>query len=267
MIVIAILLLYSEYSVEYQLVFLYNVYRLDGRCFFIFIAYTDASIQNKRSVLAFTVVFEDKSKISKRIIVNQTNSNIAEALAFKELVSFLDNYNFENGIVLFDSNCIKSHLKKTGYISKKTKEIIKRLNVRTQIIPRKHNIAHQVCSGNKPLESTPIYNINRHYYKEVKDFPDYFLQLSVLAEYRQIYNKHFATYHEAQMKLSKKIWLGDLVEDSNGIKIYAIHDKRIEVHEDAIVKISKVNYIHIGNHWRVIKKRKKLKKMLGEKVN
>lgn len=234
---------------------------------FMFVAYTDTSIRNQKAVLAFIVVFEDKSKISKRIIVNQTNSNIAEALAFKELVSFLDNHNFENGIVLFDSNCIKSHLKKTGYISNKTKEIIKRLKVRTQIIPRKYNIAHQVCSGNKPLESTPIYKINRHYYKDVKEFPDYFLQLSVLAEYRQIYNKRFATFHEAQMKLNKKIWLGDLVEDSDGVKVYAIHDKRIKVHEDTIVKICKVDFVQIGNHWRVIRKREKLQKILDEKVN
>ena len=83
--------------------------------------------KNQKAILAFVIVFEDKSKISKRIIVNQTDSNIAEVLAFKELFSFLDNHNFENGIVLFDSNYIKSHLKKTGYISKKLRRSLKDL--------------------------------------------------------------------------------------------------------------------------------------------
>ncbi|WP_352523306.1 hypothetical protein [Heyndrickxia oleronia] len=45
------------------------------------------------------------------------------------------------------------------------------------------------------------------------------------------------------MKLNKKIWLGDLVEDSDGVKVYTIHDKRIKVYEDTIVKISKVDFI------------------------
>ncbi|MEH7374369.1 hypothetical protein [Neobacillus drentensis] len=163
-----------------------------------FVAYTDASIRNQKAFVAFVIVFEDKSKISKRIIVNQTNSNIAEALAFKELISFLDYYNFEEGVILFDSNCLRFHLKKTGwktkkYISKDTKEILRRLNIRTQVIPRKYNVAHRVCYENKSFKSTPISTINRNYFQEMENFPNYYLQLSVLG-----------------FKGSKPIWLGVL---------------------------------------------------------
>ncbi|MEH7082777.1 hypothetical protein V7139_08585 [Neobacillus drentensis] len=232
-----------------------------------FIGYTDASIRNQKAFLAFVIVFEDKSKISRRIVVNQTNNNFAEALAFKELISFLDYYNFEGGLILFDSNGLKSHLKRSRrktnkYLSKDTKEILRRLNVRTQVIPRKYNVAHQVCSKNKLLKPNPISSIKRHYYQKVENFPDYHLQLSVLEEYRQIYNKRSTTFHEVQMKLNKKIWLADLIEDLEGVKVYQNHDKRIRVHRDTIVKISKVNYVQIGNHWRVMKRRIKLKKIL-----
>ena len=47
-----------------------------------FVAYSDASIKNNLTTLAFIIVFEDKSKLSKRIVVNQTNSKNVEALAF-----------------------------------------------------------------------------------------------------------------------------------------------------------------------------------------
>ncbi|MDQ0202172.1 hypothetical protein [Neobacillus ginsengisoli] len=228
-----------------------------------FVAYTDASIRNQNAILAFVIFFEDKSKISKRIVINQTNNNIAEASAFKELISFLDYYNFKGGLILFDSNGLKSHLKRSRrktnkYLSEDTKEILRRLSVRTQVIPRKYNVAHQVCSENKSLKSTPFSSINRHYYQKVEDFPDYLLQLSVLEEYRQIYNKRFATFHEAQMKLNKKIWSADLLEDLDGVKMYAIHDKRIKVHGDTIIKLTKVNNVQVGSHWRAIRKLQKL---------
>ncbi|MGG1417531.1 hypothetical protein ABE220_01385 [Bacillus subtilis] len=219
-----------------------------------FVAYTDASVRNQKAFLAFIIVFEDKSKISRRIVVNQTNSNIAEALAFRELISFLEYYNFKGGLILFDSNGLKSHLQKLSrrktnkLLSEDTKEILRKLNVRTQVIPRKYNFAHQVCSENKALKSTPISSIIRKYYPKLRDFPDYLLQLSVLEEYRKIYNKRFATFHEAQMKLNKKIWLADLIEDLDGVKVFLLHNKRIKVHGDTIVKITKVNYVQVGSH-------------------
>ncbi|MBT2736194.1 hypothetical protein [Bacillus sp. ISL-7] len=62
------------------------------------------------------------------------------------------------------------------------------------------------------------------------------------------------------MKLNKKIWLADIVEDLDGVKLYVIHDLRIKV-LGIIVKISKVNNVRISNHWRVFRRGNKLKKI------
>lgn len=103
-----------------------------------FIAYTDASVQNDRTYLAFVIVFEDKSTIYRRISVDETNNNKAEIMAYFELVAFLKYYKVEKGTILFDSNYVKSHLKRKRtkliqYIAKK----IKTLQITTQVISRK----------------------------------------------------------------------------------------------------------------------------------
>ncbi|WP_404323936.1 hypothetical protein LG298_09790 [Cytobacillus firmus] len=231
-----------------------------------FVAYTDCSIKEGTAFLAFVIVFEDKRVIRRRIVCNETDSNIAEALAINELLSFLCRYNFRDGLLLFDSNGVKKQLKKKNrlihkYIPKDTYRELRGLNVRTQLINRKLNLAHRICRCDKYLPSHPISLINRKYYQSVENYPDLYLQPSVLKEYREIYNKRSATFHEAQMKLNKKIWLADLVEDLDGVKVYQLHDKRIKVHGDTIVKISKVNYVPIGSHWRV--KNTRLKKLLN----
>ncbi|MCM3706432.1 hypothetical protein M3205_11970 [Cytobacillus firmus] len=232
-----------------------------------FIAYSDASVKNNKAYLAFLIVFEDKSIIGRRIIVNETDSNIAEALAINELLSFLRRYNFRDGLLLFDSNGVKKQLKRKNrqihkYIPKDTYRELRGLNVRTQLINRKLNMAHRISRCDKYLPSQPISLINRKYYQSIENYPDLYLQASVLKEYREIYNKRSATFHEAQMKLNKKIWLADLVEENGEMKIYEIHDKRIHVYGDTIIKLSRINYVRISNHWRVVRRRKKLKKML-----
>ncbi|MGG1400192.1 hypothetical protein ABE288_20570 [Bacillus salipaludis] len=232
-----------------------------------FLAYADASVKNKTAHLAFVIVFEDKSVVYRRIVVDESDNNNAEALAITELLSFLNYYKLKKGLILLDSNVVKSQLKKKGrkihkYLPNNTKETLKYLEIRTQVIPRKYNVAHRVCYTDKAYESTPIPAINRGYYRKVENYPDYFLQLSAFEEYRRLFNKPFSTFHDAQLKLNKKIWLAEPVEDSDGIKVYEIHDKRIKVFRETIVKIYSVNYIHIGNHWRSIRWEKKLKRIL-----
>lgn len=232
-----------------------------------FIAYTDASVKNKKASLAFFIILEDKSIIRRRILVNETKSSVAEVLAFYELLFFLDYYNMKKGLIVFDAQYIETQINKAdsklhNIIPNNTKDILQKLQIRTQLIPRKLNIAHKICYADKFQPSSNVSSINRSYYSAVPNYPEYYMKLSVLSEYRQFYKKQSATLYEAQMKLNKIIWLADLIEDIDGIKRYAIHDKRIVVKEDTIVKISKVNYVQIGNHWRVVRRRTKLKKML-----
>ncbi|WP_156418823.1 hypothetical protein [Fictibacillus sp. FJAT-27399] len=230
-------------------------------------SYTDASVQGKKAILSFMIIFEDKSKVYKRIVIDESDNNIAEAAALSELVSFLKYYNLDNGLILFDSDALKHMLKKNSNrlcnripISIK-KDIIK-LNIRTQVIPRPNNLAHKICYKDKYIRSQLISKINRMFFHKVADYPDLFMQLSVFDEFKQYYNKRLASFHEAQMNLNHKIWLGDLIEDLEGVKVYQIHDRKIMVIGNTIVKISKVNYVQIGSHWRVMRKRKRFKKML-----
>ncbi|MFU8691623.1 hypothetical protein ACNA6I_17445 [Rossellomorea sp. FS2] len=212
-----------------------------------FIAYTDASIKEEKAYLAFLIIFEDKSMVRRRIIVNQTDSNIAEALAINELLSFLRYYKFTNGLILFDANGVKKQLKWKyrqihKYIHKNTYKELRKLNVRTQLINRKLNLSHKICQHDKYLQSHPISKINRKCYLSAEKSPELYMQPSVLKEYREIYNKHFVTFHEAQMNLNNIICLADLVEDTEGTKVYAISNRRIKVTNDTVVKLWKVNH-------------------------
>lgn len=233
-----------------------------------FIAYTDASVKGEKAFLGFIIFFEDNSKINRRIIINDvTDSNIAEGLAINEFLSFVQYYKLKKGLILFDSNGVKSQLKKKGrkihkYLPKNVKKTLQSLQIRTQVIPRKWNLAHTICYRDRFLASSRVSDINRSYYSQLPDYPEYFLQPSVLEEYRSSYKKTSATFHEAQTRLNKKIWLADLLEEEDDVKVYVIHDRKIKVHKDTIVKISKVNHAGIGNHWRVKRRRAKLKKIL-----
>jgi hypothetical protein len=237
----------------------------------LFIGYTDASVKNKETYLAFVVVFEDKSVIRKKIVVDEPNNNIAEVVAFFELLSFLKYYKFNSGLILFDSNGLKTGLRNrrskfNKYIPRETKDILSNLHIRTQVIPRKYNIAHRVFNESKSLVSNSVSLINRSKFDNISGFPQYFMQPSVLEEYRQIYNKRFATFHEAQMKMNKKIWLADLIVEVGDVKLYEIKDKRIKVHKDTIVKLIEINHTRIGNHWRVVKRARKLKELIGSVI-
>lgn len=243
-----------------------------------FIAYSDASVKGEETSLAFFIVFEDKSEIKRRIVVNERDNNVAEALALSELLVFLNYYNFKNGTILLDSEAVKIQLKKERknnkvrkrgrknrlYLPKGVYKVLERLQIRTQLITRTRNVAHKVCHHKKEfMLSTPISKVNREYYQGLKTYQDYFMQQSVLNEYRKIHNNPSATFHEAQINLNKEIWLADLVEDTEMTKVYEIHEKRIKVVHDTVVKLWKVNYVQIGNHRRVIKRKKKFMGIIG----
>lgn len=220
-----------------------------------FIAYSDASVKGEETSLAFFIVFEDKSEIKRRIVVNERDNNVAEALALSELLAFLKYYNLKKGTILLDSKTVKVQLKKEcknnkakkrgkknrRYLPKGIYKVLEKLQVRTQLITRTRNAAHKICYRENFMLSTPISKVNRKYYQGLETYKDYFMQQSVLDEYRKVHNNPSATFHEAQINLNKNIWLADLVEDTEVTKVYEIHDKRIKVVDDTVVKVWEVS--------------------------
>lgn len=223
-----------------------------------FIAYSDASVKEQETSLGFFIVFEDKSDIRRRIVLDERDNNVAEAMALSELLAFLKYYNLKKGTIILDSNRVKAQLKKEWkdnnkvkkrgrrrnrrYLPKGVYKVLEKLQIRTQLINRKRNVAHKVCCRKEFILSTPISQVNRKYYQALETYKDYFMQQSVLDEYRKVHNNPSATFHEAQIDLNKEIWLADLVEDTEMTKVYEIRDKRIKVVQDTVVKVWKVNY-------------------------
>ncbi|MES9745392.1 hypothetical protein ABWK24_25315 [Priestia megaterium] len=219
-----------------------------------FIAYSDASVRDGETSLGFFIVFEDKSEIRRRIIVHECDNNVAEAMALSELLAFLKYYNLKKGTILLDSNGLKAQLKKGErnndkvkkrrknkkriYLSKGVYKALEKLQVRTQLITRTRNVAHKVCYRENFMLSTPISKVNRKYYQGLETYKDYFMQQSVLDEYRKVNNNPSATFHEAQINLNNTISLANIIKIECDFKTYQLKEKKIRVYKDTIVKIS-----------------------------
>ncbi|MCM3020092.1 hypothetical protein M3582_18595 [Priestia megaterium] len=219
-----------------------------------FIAYSDASVRDKETSLGFFIVFEDKSEIRRRIVVRERDNNVAEAMALSELLAFLKYYNLKKGTILLDSNGLKAQLKKGWrnnhkvkkrrknkkriYLSKGVYKVLEKLQVRTQLITRTRNVAHKVCYRENFMLSTPISKVNRKYYQGLETYKDYFMQQSVLDEYRKVHNNPSATFHEAQINLNNTISLANIIKVECDFKTYQLKEKKIRVYKDTIVKIS-----------------------------
>jgi hypothetical protein len=53
-----------------------------------FISYSDASVKNQKTILAFIIVFEDKSIIRKRIVVDESDSNMPKHWQYQSYYHF-----------------------------------------------------------------------------------------------------------------------------------------------------------------------------------
>jgi ribonuclease HI len=236
-----------------------------------FIAYTDASVKAEAAYIGFIVEFEDGNVIRRRIVTTETDNNKAEALALFELTSFLQYYGLSRGVVLFDSKSVKRWLNNRGSkvhrkILQKVRNSLKKLEVRTQIIPRKINIAHRISYSGDYQSSTPVSTMNRYLYGNMESYPDFYLSLSAYEGYKRITGHKDRTFHHAQRKLNMNIWLGELVRVSNNVEEYAFYDLRIKVFEDCIISIRRTNYVEMQHHWTAIKKRRKLKSLINKSI-
>ncbi|MGE7663000.1 hypothetical protein ACQKL6_15050 [Peribacillus sp. NPDC097197] len=229
-----------------------------------FIAYTDASVKENSAYLAFVIEFEDQSIISRRILINESDNNLAEALALSELTAFLEYYNFNNGIILFDSRVVKQALsnKESKYHKKILWNVVsswRKLGIKTQLISRKENIAHSVSYKGKYISSPRITTIDRQIFSAIENYPDYHLSLPVYFYLKRI-NQKRTNFNDAIRQLNQKIWLGELVSETKTKRVYAYYHKRITVSEEYIINISTVNYVELKHHWQVIRKKRQLKK-------
>ena len=206
-----------------------------------FIAYTDASVQNNQTHLAFMIEFEDRSVVNRRVKVTESDNNVAEALAINELLSFLEYHKFYEGIILMDCNEVKKHLfkrksKLSQLLEKNFKLTLKKLNVRTQLIPRKYNLAHQVCNSKKFIRSECISQIKRYDLQLQTNSTQFLLDFSAYLSYIKLIGKN-RPYHIAVRKLNKHIRLGEQLSEPDGSIIYKYYNRRLEVKDNTIKAI------------------------------
>lgn len=212
-----------------------------------FVAYSDCSIQNGNAYLGFLIVFEDGSKVRRRIVYNESNNNNkAEAIAFWELVSFLDFYNFTNGVILYDSEYVKKRLKKRWRKKyfKTRRRTLNDLQVHTQIISRRYNKAHKICYKGRFLKSRDVSKVNRNVLPILNGYPDHYIQLSAFEDYKRTFNEHNIAFHNVLQKVNEKIWsVGNLEVVGENFNLYSVDGIWIKVHKNTIVKICKENPI------------------------
>lgn len=208
-----------------------------------FVSYTDASVKEDKTFLSFVIFFENSSVIRRKIVIQERNSNIAEALAISELLSFLRYYNFKHGLLLIDCNGVKKVMKrKKGklhhFIPRHIRPTLQGLNVRSQLIPRELNIAHNVCSRDKYQRSSQISTISRGDITKYGKRSDYYVQLSVYAEYKQVVKEFSLTFHEVFRQLNKLLRKAKLVNEKDDTKLFEVSNMRITLNKDTMVKVS-----------------------------
>ncbi|KHE67129.1 hypothetical protein [Halobacillus sp. BBL2006] len=206
-----------------------------------FVSYTDASVKKGIAVLSFVIYFKDAKVIRKRIIVKESNNHIAEAYAISELLSFLSYYDIKNGLLLIDCNVVKEMIKrKRGklypHIPKHINYTLQKLNMRSQLILRDLNIAHEICSKNGFKRSTALSTVN--WLKEVIIDSDYYIQFSVYEEYKQLVNKASLKFHDVLRQLNKLVKNANLVHEEGDTKLFENNNVGITLHKDTVVKVT-----------------------------
>jgi hypothetical protein len=189
-------------------------------------------------------------------------------LAVRELYSFLEWHGFKKGIVLLDNNeainwIIFNKSRKLGCLHQSLISI----DVKLQYIPRRYNIAHSIAHSNRYVPSRNILSIDRDHLSGLINYPDYELDLAVFEEFRKSQPKKTRSFHQYQRSLNKKIWLGDLIEEEEEYKLYAYYDLRIKVLDTIIVSVTKEHYVNLLNHYRIIRKKKKLSRLKRKSIN
>lgn len=231
-----------------------------------FIAYTDASIIKNIVYLGLRIQFEDDSIINRRILASKMDINTAEAFAILELINFLEYYGFNRGSILIDSANIINGLKnKKGKFYKSIlyqfEDLLEKLEVKIQLVPTKSNKAHQISNRNEFKLSSVISTIDRNIYSGLEGYKDYYLSFDAYKSYKELTNNSIS-FSDVHRKLNKRIFIGELVYESENNKEYAFYDLRIKVSNDTIISFSKVNYVIRKHHWRAMKKIKKFRRYM-----
>ncbi|WP_201714252.1 ribonuclease H family protein [Rossellomorea arthrocnemi] len=224
-----------------------------------FIAYTDASIQKRSSFLSFVIEFENGDIIKRRIAINKQKTHIAEALAVKEILAFLQYYRIESGVILTDNKAtINSITHDKEGIFQGVNENVQEMGIKILHIPRRYNIAHDIAYCDTFVPSVKLSEIRRDYLESLKDYPDYYLDISVYESFRNALPHKNKSFHRYQRSINRKIWLGILIEEDEVSKVFAYYDQRITVVNDTVVSFSFADFVTIIHHYRIMNKKRKL---------
>jgi hypothetical protein len=204
------------------------------------------------------IEFEDGSVVNRRLLVDVRKPHIAEALAVKELLAFLQYYRIEKGVILTDNKAtINSITHDKEGILQGMFDIVHKMEIKIEHIPRRYNIAHDIAYCGSFVPSEKLSEIRRDYLKSLKDYPDYYLNVSVYESFRSALPHKNKSFHRYQRSINRKIWLGTLIEEDAG-KIFAYYDQRIKVVNDTVVSFSLANSVTIVHHYRIMNKKRKL---------
>jgi hypothetical protein len=225
----------------------------------VFIAYTDASIQRRSSFLSFVIEFENGDIIKRRISIDKQKTHIAEALAVKELLAFLQYYRFEKGVILTDNKATINSVKhdKEGILHGMY-EVVHKMGIKIEYIPRRYNIAHDIAYCGSFVPSEKLSEIRRDYLESLQAYPDYYLDISVYESFRNALPHKNKSFHRYQRSINRKIWLGILIEEDEVSKVFAYYDQRIKVVNDTVVSFSFADFVTIVHHYRIMNKKRKL---------
>jgi hypothetical protein len=194
--------------------------------------------------------------IYRRITIKKKNIHLAEAISIIELNSFLEHYQFDNGVIHIDNRKAISIIRKNRGWTKGLEKSLQSKRVDITYLPRRYNIAHRIAYRDRFVKSVLVSDVKRKNLPE--DFPNYKLSFELYEELKKSKPQKIIQYHKTQINLNKKIWLGSLLEKGEDYEVYAYYKLRIRVRNRVIVTISKADHVSLISHYKIIKRKRKL---------
>jgi hypothetical protein len=174
-------------------------------------------------------------------------------------LAFLQYYRIEKGVILTDNKAtINSITHDKEGILQGMFDILHTMGIKILHIPRRYNIAHDIAYCDIFVPSVKLSKIRRDYLESLKDYPDYYLDVSVYKSFRNALPHKNKSFHRYQRSINRKIWLGILIEEDEVSKVFAYYDQRIKVENDTVVSFSIADFVTIIHHYRIMNKKRKL---------
>ncbi|MGD6849611.1 hypothetical protein [Rossellomorea aquimaris] len=174
-------------------------------------------------------------------------------------MAFLQYYRIEKGVILTDNKAtINSITHDKEGVLQGINDIVHKMGIKIKHIPRRYNIAHDIAYCDIFVPSAKLSKIRRDYLQSLKDYLDYYLDVSVYERFRNELPHKNKSFHRYQRSINRKIWLGILIEEEDDGKTFAYYDQRFKVVDDTVVSFSLANSVTIVHHYRIMNKKRKL---------